>query len=60
MQFEWDESMRQANLRKHGIDFIDAIRIFEGDTFTFEDTRKDYDEARFWTIGMLECWILAH
>lgn len=53
MQFEWDESKRQENLRKHGIDFIDAIRIFEGETFTFEDIREDYGEERYWTIGML-------
>ena len=24
MDFEWDEAKRQANLRKHGFDFVDA------------------------------------
>jgi uncharacterized protein len=25
MQIEWDESKRVANLRKHGVDFADAV-----------------------------------
>ncbi len=53
MNFTWDETKRQANLNKHGIDFADVIRIFEGYTLTMEDTRNAYDESRFWTIGIL-------
>ncbi len=29
-QSEWDESKRSDNIRKHGIDFVDASLIFEG------------------------------
>ena len=29
-QFEWDEDKRASTLGKHGIDFLDAIRIFDG------------------------------
>ena len=29
-QFEWDENKRSSTLEKHGIDFLDAIRIFDG------------------------------
>lgn len=29
-QFEWDEEKRSSTLVKHGIDFDDAIRIFDG------------------------------
>jgi uncharacterized DUF497 family protein len=25
---EWDETKRQANRRKHGIDFADAVEVF--------------------------------
>ncbi len=25
--FEWDEEKRQSTLRKHGIDFIDAVEV---------------------------------
>lgn len=28
MEFEWDENKRQSNLNKHGVDFIDAAKIF--------------------------------
>jgi uncharacterized DUF497 family protein len=28
--FLWDEAKRRANLREHGIDFMDAKRIFSG------------------------------
>lgn len=41
-----------ANIKKHGIDFADAHRVFAGPTFTFEDTRFDYGEQRWITIGM--------
>ncbi|MES2141851.1 MAG: BrnT family toxin [Pseudomonadota bacterium] len=27
--FEWDEKKRSLNLEKHGIDFVDAIEIFD-------------------------------
>jgi uncharacterized DUF497 family protein len=30
MRLEWDENKRQDNIRKHGIDFVDAALIFEG------------------------------
>ncbi|MEJ2748935.1 MAG: BrnT family toxin [Anaerolineae bacterium] len=53
MRFEWDESKRQANIRKHGIDFLDAIQIFDGYTFSYEDNRFDYGEQRFITLGIL-------
>jgi uncharacterized protein len=53
MEFLWDESKRRANLRKHGFDFRDAPGVFEGDTITFLDDRKDYGEERYITLGLL-------
>ena len=41
MRFIWHEPKRQANLKKHGVDFADAERVFTGPTFTFEDVRED-------------------
>ncbi|MDZ7752460.1 MAG: BrnT family toxin [Gammaproteobacteria bacterium] len=52
-QFTWDEPKRLINMEKHGIDFKDVVRIFDGETLTYEDTRYDYDEQRFITIGLL-------
>ena len=51
--FAWDEAKRRANLRKHGIDFVDVERIFRGFTLTAEDTREAYEEQRFLTLGLL-------
>ena len=39
--FVWDEAKRLANLKKHGIDFADAEKIFRGLTFTAEDDREE-------------------
>lgn len=53
MRFLWHEPKRQANLKKHGMDFADAERVFAGPTFTFEDGREDYSEQRWVTLGLL-------
>ena len=62
MEFEWDESKRQTNLRKHGLDFVDAALVFAGATLTFADDRFDYEEDRFITWGMLRdtVVVIAH
>lgn len=54
MRFEWDEAKRRVNIRKHGIDFIDVPSVFRGVTVTIEDTRFDYGETRFITLGLLK------
>ena len=53
MEFIWSETKRTANIKSHGLDFLDARSIFEGVTFTFEDDRFSYGEQRFVTLGML-------
>ena len=53
MRFTWSERKRAVNLREHGLDFIDAPRVFEGLTFTYEDDRLAYGEQRFITLGLL-------
>jgi uncharacterized protein len=57
--FTWDEAKRRANLRKHGIDFVDAAKIFQGLTFTAEDNREAYGEHRFLTLGLLEDQVVS-
>lgn len=59
MQFECDEDKRLANVRKHGIDFADAIAVFDGETITIEDDQFDYGEQRFVTLGLLEGRVVA-
>ncbi|MBK8738715.1 MAG: BrnT family toxin [Betaproteobacteria bacterium] len=53
MEFIWSELKRAANLKTHGLDFVDAARVFEGTTYTFEDDRFSYGEQRFVTLGLL-------
>jgi uncharacterized DUF497 family protein len=40
MDFEWDEAKRQANILKHGIDFVDAMGIFTSRFLETEDLRR--------------------
>jgi uncharacterized protein len=49
----WDEAKRVANLRKHGLDFVDSEEVFDGLTYTYEDDRLAYGEQRFVTLGLL-------
>ena len=53
MRFIWHEPKRQANLKKHGLDFANAERVFAGPTLTFEDDREAYGEQRWVTLGLL-------
>ena len=62
MKIEWDENKRKANIIKHGFDFLDAKKVFEGVTFTIEDHRFHYGEKRYITLGMLRgvVVVIAH
>ena len=51
MRYTWDEAKRIANLHDHGIDFVDAEKVFASLTFTYEDDRFPYGERRFDTSG---------
>ena len=53
MKFTWSETKRAANIKTHGLDFLDAGSVFGGVTFTFEDDRFAYSEQRFVTLGVL-------
>jgi uncharacterized protein len=59
LKYEWDETKRLTNLRKHGIDFVDIPIVFKGHILTVEDTRYDYGEQRFVTFGSLQGRIIA-
>jgi uncharacterized protein len=59
MEFEWDEDKRLANIKNHGIDFIDVSEVFDGDIVTIEDDRYSYGEQRFVTFGLLKGRVVA-
>ncbi|EAW39111.1 MULTISPECIES: BrnT family toxin [Lyngbya] len=51
MAYQWNRDKAIANLRKHGIDFADAVSIFSDDlAITITDER--FEEERFITVGM--------
>jgi len=54
MQFVWDETKRQSNLARHGLDFADAPKVFAGPLVLFEDIRHDYCKQRKIGIGLLD------
>lgn len=51
MTFEWDEAKNRANIRKHGVSFETARRIFGGPVLTWIDDRRAYGEVRHISIG---------
>ena len=53
MRITFDPAKRQAALDDRGLNFADAAIVFAGPTITFEDTRRDYGEPRYQTIGFL-------
>jgi uncharacterized DUF497 family protein len=51
MNYEWDPDKARANVRKHKIEFADAVAVFADEmAITMEDERPEED--RFVTIGM--------
>jgi uncharacterized protein len=52
MRFEWDERKRQANLAKHGLDFLDADLVFRGRHYSYPSEHQGED--RWVTVGLLE------
>ena len=53
MRVEFDEAKRAKTLQERGLDFGEAGTVFASATATFADTRADYGEERFNTIGFL-------
>lgn len=47
----YDETKRQANIKKHGFDFVGCEVVFDGVTITREDSRE-YGETRYQTLGL--------
>jgi uncharacterized protein len=55
VQYEWDKGKAANNIRKHGVDFMDAIEALKDPNRLEEiDTRFPYDEERIQVIGMAQ------
>jgi hypothetical protein len=59
-EFEWDAAKARSNLRVHGVSFPAASGVFF-DPLRLEDadTREDYGEERYFTIGFASQVLLA-
>ena len=54
MRITFHEGKRGLTLEDRGLDFADARKVFEGRELTQTDSRRDYGEERYQTIGWLD------
>ena len=59
MEFEWHDRKRRTNLAAHGIDFDDAIAIWEGPVLEVPSTQLHHGEERFLAVGRCEGRIIT-
>jgi uncharacterized DUF497 family protein len=61
-QFEWDWKKHASNLIDHKIGFDQAKEIFKGPCLEWPDTREDYGEDRYISLGEVEgrCLVVGH
>jgi len=53
MTFEWDENKNQINIKKHGLSFEEATKIFEISNIILE-AKTIENEKRYAIIGKLK------
>jgi len=53
MRITFDPAKRARTLAERGLDFEDAVIVFEGVTVEVEDTRRNYGEPRMICYGLL-------
>lgn len=51
MFYEWDPAKAAANRRKHGIDFADAVGVFDDEYALRREDPDAVDEQRFVALG---------
>jgi len=59
MEFEWDEQKNQANIKKHGMNFADAHKVFEYPMLVNLDDRQDYGEDRWTGVGLMDMRVVV-
>ena len=54
-RFEWDSEKNSINIKKHGIDFVEIVSIFD-DPYFYEtyDISHSVEEERFIGIGTVD------
>lgn len=51
MRFEWDPAKNRTNIGKHGVDFADAVAVFEDELALTRPDTGARGESRFVTLG---------
>jgi uncharacterized DUF497 family protein len=52
MRFSWNQKKAEANLKKHGVSFLEAQSAFDDDYFVaFVDPDHSLEENRFLLLG---------
>ncbi len=59
VEIEFDASKREKTLEERGLDFARAGEVFNGRHFTGQDTRQNYTEDRFITVGLLDARLVV-
>ena len=54
MNFNWDQSKNELNIKRHGLDFEFAKLMFNDDLLVVPDRRFDYQEDRKIGYGKIE------
>jgi len=54
MRIEFDSTKRDKTLSERGLDFARAAEVFADALVTVADTRFEYGEPRFNTVGVLD------
>ena len=53
IDFVWDENKNKANIKKHGVSFVEAQTVFlDEKAIRFFDPEHSEDEARFIMLGL--------
>jgi len=53
MNFEWDQTKANINLRKHGVSFFEAAEVFSDEhSSCVHDPDHSYDEDRYLLFGV--------
>lgn len=63
LNFEWDETKAATHLRKHGVRFEDAAKVFADPNHLTVQDRFENGEYRWQTIGMVageQILLVAH
>ena len=59
MDIEFDFDKRDKTLKERGLDFSRAVEVFAGVHFTGQDTRSEYAEDRFITVGTMNARLVV-